>query len=424
LSENTSAGGAIQGGTKISTRWAGQVASPRHIAVAVASKSTATRYWVAVYSTLVTLFAIALCGCGDSGDGRGTTASGDSSAAASGGNLRQLRIGYQKSSLLLGLMRENHALEKRFAQRGIAVSWTEFPAGPQLLEGLNVGSIDFGHAGETPPVFAQAAGAPLLYVASEGHGAQSEAIVVAKDSPITRLADLKGKRVALQKGANVHFFLVRALEANGLQYTDIEPVFLPPADARVAFESGSVDAWAIWDPYFAAAELGAGARTLIDGKNLVENRGFYFASQALSQREPDALLTITEELELASAWSAAHSSEVVEFLAPRLGMPKVVLARCEARRRYGLEAIGAETIAYQQNVADTLLRLGLIPRAIVVAEAIWHAPAGAKPFEAAPEAAATSQHNGADESQPACCAPQSAAARFVGQVTSPELRKP
>ena len=421
MSDQNSGAGAIRSGTTCRIEDARGVANSRHFGEAVATRSVS-----ALGGTLLVAVAIALAGCGDSGEGRDTTSPGDSSAASTaGGDLRELRIGFQKSSLLLGLLRENRTLEKRFARRGITVTWTEFPAGPQLLEGLNVGSIDFGHAGETPPVFAQAAGAPLLYVASEGHGAQSEAIVVAKDSPIARLADLKGRRVALQKGANVHYFLVRALESNGLRYTDIEPVFLPPADARVAFESGSVDAWAIWDPYFAAAELGAGARTLIDGKDLVENRGFYFSSRALSQREPEALLTIIEELELASAWSAAHSSEVVAFLAPRLGMAKDVLARCEARRRYGLEAIGAETIAYQQQVADTLLRLGLIPRAILVSEAIWQAPAGAKPL-AAPTAAAAAKGalNGANELKPACCAPQSAAVRFVGRSASPELPQP
>jgi sulfonate transport system substrate-binding protein len=421
LSDQNSGAGAIQDGIKCRTEEARGVATSRHFDEALATRSVS-----ALCGTLLAAVALALAGCGDAGDGRDITFSNKGSAAATaGGELRELSIGYQKSSLLLGLLRENRTLEKRFAQRGINLTWTEFPAGPQLLEGLNVGSIDFGHAGETPPVFAQAAGAPLLYVASEGHGAQSEAIVVAKDSPITRLADLKGKRVALQKGANVHYFLVRALETNGLKYTDIEPVFLPPADARVAFESGSVDAWAIWDPYFAAAEVGAGARTLIDGKDLVENRGFYFSSQALAEREPEVLLTIIEELERSSAWSAAHSSEVVEFLAPRLGMPKDVLARCEARRRYGLEAIGAETIAYQQRVADTLLRLGLIPRPILVSEAIWHAPAGAKPFSAPIDSDETkSARTTADDSKPACCAPQSAASRFASQAASPELPQP
>ena len=119
-----------------------------------------------------------------------------------------LRIGYQKYGSLV-LLRADGGLERRLAEHGIDVSWTEFPAGPQLLEGLNVGAVDFGTTGETPPVFAQAAGADLLYVAHEPPAPLSEAILLPKDSPIQSIADLKGKRVAFNKGSNVHYLLVR-----------------------------------------------------------------------------------------------------------------------------------------------------------------------------------------------------------------------
>lgn len=175
-----------------------------------------------------------------------------------------LRIGYQKSATTLGLLRSGGTLEKRLAEQGVEVTWTEFPGGPQLLEGLNVGSVDFGLTGETPPVFAQAAGADLLYVAYEPASPTAEAILVAKDSGIKTVADLKGKRVALNKGSNVHYLLVRALEEAGLTLKDIEPVYLPPADARAAFERGAVAAWVIWDPFQAAAE-----QQLLDRKSVV-----------------------------------------------------------------------------------------------------------------------------------------------------------
>ena len=148
-----------------------------------------------------------------------------------------LRIGYQKYGTLV-LLKAKGTLEKRLAEQGVEVQWTEFPGGPQLLEGLNVGSIDFGVTGETPPVFAQAAGADLLYVAYEPPAPTSEAILVPKDSPIKSVKDLKGKKVVLNKGSNVHYLLVRALEDAGLKYSDIQTIFLPPADARAAFERG------------------------------------------------------------------------------------------------------------------------------------------------------------------------------------------
>ena len=171
---------------------------------------------------------------------------------------RELRIGVQKYGSLV-LLKERGLLEQRLEPQGWTVTWIEFPGGPQLLEALNVGAIDFGTTGEAPPIFAQAAGAPLLYVGYEPPAPEGEAILVAKDSPIADVAGLKGKKVALNKGSNVHYLLVKALEAAGVAYTDIETVYLPPADARAAFERGAVDAWVIWDPFLAAAQAATGA---------------------------------------------------------------------------------------------------------------------------------------------------------------------
>src|SRR5215212_4999888 len=125
---------------------------------------------------------------------------------------RELRIGVQKYGALV-LLKERGLLEKRLAPLGWTVAWTEFPGGPQLLEALNVGAIDFGTTGEAPPIFAQAAGAPLVYVGYEPSAPQGEAIIVPKDSPIQSVADLKGHKVALNKGSNVHYLLVRAVAA-------------------------------------------------------------------------------------------------------------------------------------------------------------------------------------------------------------------
>ena len=155
---------------------------------------------------------------------------------------KELRIGFQKSASLFVLQKAQGTLEKRLAPQGVAVKWVEFPAGPQLLEGLNVGAVDVGFVGEAPPIFAQAAGARFVYIGNDPASPTTEAVVVPKDSPLKSVADLKGRRVALNKGSNVHYLLVKLLEKNNLKYSDITPVFLPPADARAAFEKGAVDA--------------------------------------------------------------------------------------------------------------------------------------------------------------------------------------
>ena len=142
-----------------------------------------------------------------------------------------VRIGYQKYGKLV-LLKSKGTLEPKLAAAGYKVVWTEFPSGPPLLEALNVGAVDFGNTGEAPPIFAQAAGAPIQYVAYEPPAPKGEAILVPKESPLKSVADLKGKKVALNKGSNVHYLLVKALEKAGVKYSDVEVAYLAPADAR------------------------------------------------------------------------------------------------------------------------------------------------------------------------------------------------
>ena len=170
----------------------------------------------------------------------------------------QVRIGYQKSSVNLMVVRERKLLEARLP--GVQTKWVEFPAGPQILEALAVGSLDLGFTGDTPPVFAQAAGKDIWYAGLEPPKPASSAILVPADSTIRTLADLKGRRVGFQKGSSAHFLVVRGVEKGGLQWSDITPVYLTPSDGRAAFERGALDAWGIWDPYYAAAEIDGRAR--------------------------------------------------------------------------------------------------------------------------------------------------------------------
>ncbi|AMB86624.1 ABC transporter substrate-binding protein [Pseudomonas agarici] len=281
-----------------------------------------------------------------------------------------IRIGYQKYGTLV-MLKAKGTLEKRLAAQGIQVQWTEFPGGPQLLEGLNVGSIDFGVTGETPPVFAQAAGADLLYVASEPPAPTSEAILVPKDSPIQSVRELKGKKVVLNKGSNVHYLLVRALEDAGLGYSDIEAVYLPPADARAAFERGSVDAWVIWDPYQAAAEQQLQARTLRDGSGLVDNHQFYLATKPYAEKHPQVIKTLVEEIRAVGDWSKANPQEVTAQLAPLLGVPADITLISVKRQGYGAQFLTPEVIAGQQKIADSFYRLKLIPKPLSIKDVIW-----------------------------------------------------
>ena len=292
-------------------------------------------------------------------------------AAAPAAN-KQLRVGYQKSSAVLNLLKNQKLLEKRFEAEAFPITWNEFAAGPQMLEALNVGSIDLAYVGETPPIFAQAADAPLVYVAWEDVGPLAESILVQEDSPIQSVAELKGKKVALNKGSNVHYLLVKALEEAGLQYSDIEVAYLPPGEARSAFEQKSIDAWVIWDPFQAAAQKQLGARILRDGKGIVRNRGFYLSTKSFADSQPDTLKAVLEEAETISTFAKANPAEVSKFLSDELGIPTDVLELVEGRRGYGIQSISDEVVAYQQDVADTFFKLQLIPKEIDGSTVIWN----------------------------------------------------
>jgi sulfonate transport system substrate-binding protein len=164
---------------------------------------------------------------------------------------------------------------------------------------------------------------------------------------------------------------VRALEASGLTIRDVEPVYLPPADARAAFEGGAVDAWVIWDPFLAAAQAATRARTLIDGEGLVDNHQFFLASRDLASRDPGTVHAIIEELDAADRWAEANQREVAGLIGPRIGIPPAILEVALARVTYGVTSVGDDVLAKQQKIADTFHALGLIPKPIDVREAAW-----------------------------------------------------
>jgi sulfonate transport system substrate-binding protein len=286
--------------------------------------------------------------------------------AASSDNV--LRIGYQKYGTLV-LLKARGSLEKRLAPLHVEVKWTEFPAGPQLLEGLNVGSIDFGTVGEAPPIFAQAAGADLVYVGNEPSAPAAEAIIVSKNSPIKSVSELKGKKVAVNKGANAHYLLVKVLEKAGVRYNDIETVFLAPADARAAFERGSVDAWAIWEPFLSAAQKQTDARILADGKGAVSNHQFFIAARPYAKKRKDVIAIVIEEVAIIDEWAKTKPKEAAAALQPEIGLDEPTLELALSRGGYGIKPVTDSVLAEQQKIADAFYDLKLIPKHINVRDA-------------------------------------------------------
>jgi sulfonate transport system substrate-binding protein len=285
---------------------------------------------------------------------------------------RTLHIGYQKYGTLV-FEKVRGTLEKRLAPLGVTVSWTEFLAGPPLLEAMGAGSIDFGITGDAPPIFAQAGGVDLVYIGVEPASPHGEAIIALKSSPIHSVADLRGKRIALAKGANVHNLLVRVLAANGLSISDVQPVYLKPPDARAAFENGSVDAWAIWDPYLAAAETALPARKIADGMGpnghvVDENREYFLAARDYAHANADVIKLLMQDLAETEAYADGHRAEVVALLAPAMRMDPAAVKLAIGRLPFGAMPVTPANMASQQDIADLFASLKLIPKKIDVGQ--------------------------------------------------------
>lgn len=283
---------------------------------------------------------------------------------------QQITIGYQKANIF-ALLKYRGSLEKALAPQGIKLRWIEFPAGPQMLEGLNVGSIDLAATGDAPPAFAQAAKADLIYLGHSPASPKTEAIVVPQDSPIKTVADLKGKRVALNKGSDVNYLLVSALEQAGLSYKDVTPVYLPPSDARAAFQRGSVDAWVIWDPYYAEVQSHANARLLKDAEGLVPHYTFYLASRHFAETYPDSAKLVLGQLGELSTWANEHQDEAAKILSQSTGLDQAIWAKALARMPFGSQRMTPEVFAQQQQLADKFTAIGLLPVKVDVGSARW-----------------------------------------------------
>jgi|SRR5579871_5421704 len=321
---------------------------------------------VAVVPALIGIAFTGLTGCHAPGQPSANRAAGSRDA-------RTLRIGYQKGATL-NVLRLRGDLERRLAPLNIKVVWLDFPAGPQMLEALGVDSIDLASTGDAPAIFAQAAGLPIVYIANSppALNGQDRAILVPANSPIRTVADLRGKRVAIQKGSGTHNFLIQALQKAGVDYKDITPVYLSPPDARPAFQSGSVDAWAIWEPFLSIAQQATGARTLVDGKGIVSAGGFYLSSQTFARAHADWLRIALEEIETTGRWSSEHPRAAAELLAPGVGLNVDLLEQIQKRatppgQRYvAYRPIDARVMSDQQTVADIFYRIGLLPHRVNV----------------------------------------------------------
>jgi sulfonate transport system substrate-binding protein len=281
---------------------------------------------------------------------------------------KELRVGYQKNGVLV-VARQQAVLERKLAPSGVAVKWIEFPSGPPMLEAMNAGSVDIGYVGDTPPIFAQAAGAAVVYVAGQPI-TNGQGILVGAQSDIRALGDLKGKRVGFTRGSSAHNVVVIALEKARLSYDDITPIYLSPPDAAAAFTRGTIDAWAVWDPFFAIGERNGG-RILVEASALGKTNSFYLGNRAFAAHYPTTLREVIDALAETAQWAEANRGQVAKSLAEVTGVDLEIQTIAANRSSFAIGKLTDDIIATQQTVADRFYKLGLIPKPIVVREAVW-----------------------------------------------------
>jgi sulfonate transport system substrate-binding protein len=284
-----------------------------------------------------------------------------------------VRIGYQKSSTLVAVIRSQGSFEKALAAQGYELRWSEFSSGLPLTEALNVGGVDLsGDVADTVPVFAQAAGARLSYIAQEAPSPTAQAILVPNNSPVRSLADLRGKKVAVARAAGAHYLVIVALRNAGVALRDVTLAYLAPADGRAAFERGAVDAWAVWDPYVTAVRRQSDARVLADGTGQASYARYYLASSAFVGAHPKVVEAFYQALAEAGRWVRAQPDQAAALLAPIWGLDERIVRAANEHRSYSVRPVERSALGEQQRIADTFEAAGLLPKHIdTAAVEIW-----------------------------------------------------
>lgn len=237
-----------------------------------------------------------------------TAASGCGSSSGTT-TTKDLHLDYAYYNPLSLVIRDQQLLEKK----GYHVTWVLSQGSNKANEGLRSKALDFGSTGGSPALLARANGTPIKTVDVYARG-EWTALVVAKNSPINAVADLKGKKVAVTKGTDPYFFLLQSLATAGLSPADIEIVNLQHADGKTALERGDVDAWSGLDPFMAETIQQQGSRIIYRNPDF-NSGGVLNAREDFITAHPDSVQLVVDTYEEARKWAKTHPAELAALLA-------------------------------------------------------------------------------------------------------------
>jgi sulfonate transport system substrate-binding protein len=250
------------------------------------------------------------------------------------------------------------------------IVWSEFPAAAPILEALNAGALDVGYTGDLAFLSIFAAGAPIKAIGGTRANADTQAILVRNDSPIKTAADLKGKRLAGTRGGWGQYLIDATLEKAGYQTRDATFAALGPVDAKIALVAGSIDGWAVWEPYVSYAILKDNARVVADGKGLTPTLTFIVASDQAIATKREAVTDLLQRLNKARNWAREHVDDYAKNTAELTKLPEDVLARAYTAQDNRAITIDDNVLKEFQEASDRATRYGIVGKPVDVSKAV------------------------------------------------------
>lgn len=300
-----------------------------------------------------------------------TNSSKESSAEKEEKQTIQVNIGIQQSIWPILAAKEKGWFEEEFEKVGAKVNWVEFQSGPAYFEAIATDRLDFGRVGNIPVLVGQAADIPFKEIALASSGEKGDAILVPKDSSIKSVKDLKGKKVAVAKGSSSYGLLYRALEANEINPDDVEIIQLQPDEAQPAFETGSVDAWVIWEPFQSIQVVKNGAKVLANGVDVnTSSPGFQIVRTKFAEEHPELVELYLKVTEKATRWQNENLEEAIDLYAELKDTDKEVIRQVLENSQPSNTPITEEIVEEQQKTTELLYDLGGIKKTFDASEVV------------------------------------------------------
>ena len=297
----------------------------------------------------------------------GGTYYGFRQAVSPNDKLQRVTIGYQKGDPI-DVSRARGVLAQKMDELGYKVVFKEFADGTAEMQALASGSINYARTGDTPPVISAASGTKVAYIAAGASRADGSGILVAKDSKIKSINDLKGKKVAYTQSTSSQFLLTQALAKQGLSIDDVAGKKMKQADAAIAFAKGNIDAWVTWDPYTAQGQVAQKAKMLQNGIGLSNNRDFILSTQSYAKKHEAVNKYLVRYLTEDMTWANDNPTDLSKMLKDALGMKQAVIKKMVARRDWTLTPMTPAITKEEQTIADVFFNDGVLNKQINVAD--------------------------------------------------------